>query len=166
MSFLDISEEIRQLGAQAEKAVRPYFDVIDEISEYNTEKVLAAFAKNRVAEAMFAGTTGYGYDDKGRDTLDQIYADIFGTEAALVRIGFVNGTHALCCAMYSAVKTGDVVLSATGPAYDTLMNTITGDNEKRSARCAGDCRSGKGRGCQAGIHSAKQGIWRAGIAVL
>ena len=127
MSFLDISEEIRQLGAQAEKAVRPYFDAIDEISEYNTEKVLAAFAKNRVAEAMFAGTTGYGYDDKGRDTLDQIYADIFGTEAALVRIGFVNGTHALCCAMYSAVKTGDVVLSATGPAYDTLMNTITGD---------------------------------------
>lgn len=127
MSFLDISEEIRQLGADAEKAVRPYFDAIDEISEYNTEKVLAAFAKNRVAEAMFAGTTGYGYDDKGRDTLDQIYADIFGTEAALVRIGFVNGTHALCCAMYSAVKTGDVVLSATGPAYDTLMNTITGD---------------------------------------
>ena len=127
MSFLDISEEIRQLGAQAEKAVRPYFDAIDEISEYNTEKVLAAFSKNRVAEAMFAGTTGYGYDDKGRDTLDQIYADIFGTEAALVRIGFVNGTHALCCAMYSAVKTGDVVLSATGPAYDTLMNTITGD---------------------------------------
>ena len=127
MSFLDISEEIRQLGAKAEKAVRPYFDAIDEISEYNTEKVLAAFAKNRVAEVMFAGTTGYGYDDKGRDTLDQIYADIFGTEAALVRIGFVNGTHALCCAMYSAVKTGDVVLSATGPAYDTLMNTITGD---------------------------------------
>lgn len=89
MSFLDISEEIRQLGAQAEKAVRPYFDAIDEISEYNTEKVLAAFAKNRVAEAMFAGTTGYGYDDKGRDTLDQIYADIFGT-------GSSTRAHRLC----------------------------------------------------------------------
>lgn len=127
MTYLDISPEIRRLGREAEQAVRPYFDRIDEISEHNTEKVLAAFAKNRVAEAMFAGTTGYGYDDKGRDTLDQIYADIFGTEAALVRIGFVNGTHALCCAMFSAVKTGDVVLSATGPAYDTLMNTITGD---------------------------------------
>ena len=100
---------------------------MDEISERNTEKVLAAFSKNRVGESMFAGTTGYGYDDQGRDTLDKIYADIFGTEAALVRIGFVNGTHALCCAMFSAVKTGDVVLSATGPAYDTLMNTITGD---------------------------------------
>ena len=127
MTYLDISPDIRQLGREAEQAVRPFFDRIDEISEHNTEKVLAAFSKNHVAEAMFAGTTGYGYDDKGRDTLDQIYADIFGTEAALVRIGFVNGTHALCCAMFSAVKTGDVVLSATGPAYDTLMNTITGD---------------------------------------
>lgn len=127
MTYLDISPEIRQLGKDAEKAVRPLFERIDEISEQNTEKVLAAFAKNRVAEAMFAGTTGYGYDDLGRDTLDKIYADIFGTEAALVRIGFVNGTHALCCAMFSAVKTGDVILSATGAAYDTLMNTITGD---------------------------------------
>lgn len=127
MNYLDISPEVRQLGQEAERAIRPLFDRIDAISEHNTEKVLAAFAKNRVAEAMFAGTTGYGYDDQGRDTLDKIYADIFGTEAALVRIGFVNGTHALCCAMYAAVKTGDVVLSATGPAYDTLMNTITGD---------------------------------------
>lgn len=127
MNYLDISPEVRRLGQEAEKAIRPLFERIDEISERNTEKVLAAFAKNRVAEAMFAGTTGYGYDDQGRDTLDKIYADIFGTEAALVRIGFVNGTHALCCAMYSTVKTGDVVLSATGAAYDTLMNTITGD---------------------------------------
>lgn len=127
MNYLDISPEVRQLGRDAEKAIRPLFDRIDEISEHNTEKVLAAFSKNRVGESMFAGTTGYGYDDQGRDTLDKIYADIFGTEAALVRIGFVNGTHALCCAMFSAVKIGDVVLSATGPAYDTLMNTITGD---------------------------------------
>lgn len=127
MTYLDISPEVRQLGREAEQAIRPLFDRIDEISEHNTEKVLAAFAKNRVSDNLFAGTTGYGYDDHGRDTLDQIYADIFQTEAALVRIGFVNGTHALSCAMFSAVKTGDVVLSATGPAYDTLMNTITGD---------------------------------------
>ncbi len=127
MNYLTISPEVRQLGREAEQAIRPLFDRIDEISERNTEKVLAAFSKNRVSDNLFAGTTGYGYDDHGRDTLDQIYADIFGTEAALVRIGFVNGTHALSCAMFSAVKTGDVVLSATGPAYDTLMNTITGD---------------------------------------
>lgn len=127
MTYLDISPEVRQLGREAEQAIRPLFDRIDEISEHNTEKVLAAFAKNRVSDNLFAGTTGYGYDDHGRDTLDQIYADIFQTEAALVRIGFVNGTHALSCAMFSAVKTGDVVLSVTGSAYDTLMNTITGD---------------------------------------
>lgn len=127
MTYLDISQEVRQLGREAEQAIRPLFDRIDEISEHNTEKVLAAFAKNRVSDNLFAGTTGYGYDDHGRDTLDQIYADIFQTEAALVRIGFVNGTHALSCAMFSAVKTGDVVLSVTGSAYDTLMNTITGD---------------------------------------
>lgn len=127
MKQLEIDAQIRELGRQAEQAIRPYFDRIDEICEYNTEKVLAAFAANRVSDSLFAGTTGYGYDDNGRDTLDKIYADLFDTEAALVRIGFVNGTHALCCAMFSAVKTGDTILSVTGPAYDTLMNTITGD---------------------------------------
>lgn len=125
--YLEISQEIRALGQEAEGAVKPYFERIEEICDRNTEKVLAAFAKNRVSDNLFAGTTGYGYDDYGRDTLDRIYADIFGAEAALVRIGFVNGTHALSCAMFSAVKTGDTVLSVTGPAYDTLQNTITGD---------------------------------------
>lgn len=127
MNKLQISEEIRALGQQAEREIMPYFARIEEICDRNTEKVLAAFAKNRVSDNLFAGTTGYGYDDHGRDTLDRIYADIFGTEAALVRIGFVNGTHALSCAMFSAVKAGDTVLSVTGPAYDTLQNTITGD---------------------------------------
>lgn len=113
--YLKISEDIRALGLEAEREIRPYFSRIEEICDRNTEKVLAAFAKNRVSDNLFAGTTGYGYDDYGRDTLDRIYADIFGTEAALVRIGFVNGTHALSCAMFSAVKTGDTVLSVTGP---------------------------------------------------
>lgn len=124
---LGISEEIYALGKEAERIIAPYFVRIDEICDANTEKILAYFAKNRVSDSLFAGTTGYGYDDNGRDTLDQIYADIFETEAALVRIGFVNGTHALSCAMFSAVKPGDIVLSVTGAAYDTLQNTITGD---------------------------------------
>ena len=126
MNKLQISEEIRALGQQAEREIMPYFARIEEICDRNTEKVLAAFSKNRVSDNLFAGTTGYGYDDHGRDTLDRIYADIFGTEAALVRIGFVNGKHALSCALFSAVKAGDTVLSVTGPAYDTLQNTITG----------------------------------------
>ena len=126
-NYLGISDEIYALGEQAERIVAPYFSRIDRICDRNTEKVLAEFRKHRVSDNLFAGTTGYGYDDAGRDRLDKIYAGIFGTEAALVRIGFVNGTHALCCAMFSAVKTGDTVLSVTGAAYDTLQNTITGD---------------------------------------
>ena len=77
--YLKISEEIRALGAEAEREIRPYFSRIEEICDRNTEKVLAAFAKNRVSDNLFAGTTGYGYDDYGRDTLDKMYADIFGT---------------------------------------------------------------------------------------
>lgn len=126
-NHLGLSADIYELGKQAEREIAPYFTRIEAICDENTEKVLAAFAKNRVSDNLFSGTTGYGYDDHGRDTLDRIYADIFGTEAALVRIGFVNGTHALSCALFSAVKAGDVILSVTGPAYDTLQNTITGD---------------------------------------
>ncbi len=126
-NYLGISEAAYALGKQAERIVAPFFTRIDEICDQNTEKVLAAFHKNRVSDNLFAGTTGYGYDDHGRDTLDRIYADIFETEAALVRIGFVNGTHALSCALFSAVKMGDIVLSVTGAPYDTLQNTITGD---------------------------------------
>ncbi len=77
-----------------------------------------------MAEGYFAGTTGYGYDDLGRDKLDEIYAQIFGTEAAQVRIQFVNGTHAIAAALYGALKTGDVLVSAVGAPYDTLLGVI------------------------------------------
>lgn len=126
-NYLQISEQAYALGREAERKIAPYFARLEEICDKCTEKVLAAFRRHRVSDTMFAGTTGYGYDDQGRDTLDKIYADIFGAEAGLVRIGFVNGTHTLSCAMFSAVKTGDVVLSVTSAPYDTLMNTITGD---------------------------------------
>ena len=97
-NFLGLSDRVQTLGKQAEQALVPYFGRIDEIAEYNTHKVLAAFQEFRVSDTMFAGTTGYGYDDQGRDTLEKIYARIFETESALVRLGFVNGTHALSCA--------------------------------------------------------------------
>ena len=119
-----ISEKVRLLGAQAQADLQEQFSRIDAIAEVNTQKVLAAFQKHRVAESYFAGTTGYGYDDIGRDKLEEIYADIFGTEDALVRINFVNGTHTIACALYGALKPGDVLLSAVGAPYDTLLGVI------------------------------------------
>lgn len=119
-----ISEKVRQLGAQAQADLREQFERIDAIAERNTQKVLSAFQKHRVAESYFSGTTGYGYDDIGRDKLEEIYAEIFGTEDALVRIGFVNGTHAITCALFGALKPGDVLLSAVGAPYDTLLGVI------------------------------------------
>lgn len=119
-----ISEKVRQLGAQAQADLREQFERIDAIAETNTQKVLSAFQKHRVAESYFSGTTGYGYDDIGRDKLEEIYADIFKTEDALVRIGFVNGTHAITCALFGALKPGDVLLSAVGAPYDTLLGVI------------------------------------------
>ncbi len=121
---LQINDKVRALGTQAEANLREQFDRIDAIARANTEKVLAAFQTHRVAENYFAGTTGYGYDDLGRDKLDEIYADIFGTEAALVRIQFVNGTHAITCALFGALKAGDVLVSAVGAPYDTLLGAI------------------------------------------
>ena len=121
---LQISDKVLALAAQAQAELAEQFGRIDAIAEENTRKVLAAFQKHRVAEAHFAGTTGYGYDDLGRDTLDQIYADIFGTEDALVRLQFVNGTHAISCALFGALKPGDILVSAVGAPYDTMLGVI------------------------------------------
>ena len=121
---LQISERVRALASQAETGLKEQFDRIDAVAEYNTHRVLAAFRKHRVAEAYFAGTTGYGYDVLGRDKLDLIYADLFGTEDALVRIGFVNGTHAISAALFSCLRPGDVLVSAVGAPYDTLLGVI------------------------------------------
>ena len=121
---LQLSDKVLSLAAQAQADLKPQFDRIDAIAEENTRKVLAAFQKHRVAEGYFAGTTGYGYDDLGRDKLDEIYADIFGTEDALVRVQFVNGTHAITCALFGALKPGDILVSAVGAPYDTLLGVI------------------------------------------
>ena len=121
---LQISERVSALARQAEQGLGEQFARIDAIAQANTQRVLAAFQKHRVAENYFAGTTGYGYDDLGRDKLDEIYADLFGTEDALVRIQFVNGTHAISCALFGALKAGDVLLSAVGAPYDTLLGVV------------------------------------------
>ena len=121
---LQLSERVRALGAQAQEALQQEFLRIDNVAAENTARVLAAFQNHRVADGYFAGTTGYGYDDQGRDKLDEIYAELFGTEAALVRIQFVNGTHAITCALFGALKAGDVLVSAVGAPYDTLLGAI------------------------------------------
>lgn len=121
---LQIDARVQNLGRKAQNALREEFSYIDAVAETNTARVLAAFQNHRVADGYFAGTTGYGYDDLGRDKLDEIYAELFGTEAALVRIQFVNGTHAITCALFGALKAGDVLVSAVGAPYDTLLGAI------------------------------------------
>lgn len=124
MKISDIAPKVFDLAAEAEDRVKERFAEIDSVAQQNTYKVMKAFQDNRVSEACFAGTTGYGYDDLGRDTLDQIYADVFHTEAALVRIGFVNGTHAITNALFALAGPGDVILSVTGKPYDTLRKAV------------------------------------------
>ncbi|MBS6365743.1 MAG: methionine gamma-lyase family protein [Clostridiales bacterium] len=119
-----ISEKTRALAEQAEADCRAAFARIEAISQANTEKVLAAFQSNRVSDTCFHGTTGYGYDDRGREVLERVYAEVFGTEDAIVRVQFVNGTHALTCALFGMLRPGDVLLSVMGAPYDTLCASI------------------------------------------
>lgn len=124
MKISEIRPEVHELAAAAEAQLREQFRYIDDIAQKNTLKVMEAFQDNKVSDSCFAGTTGYGYDDLGRETLDNVYAQVFKAEQALVRLGFVNGTHALSCALFSMLKPGDTLLSVTGLPYDTLRNAI------------------------------------------
>lgn len=104
--------------------VQDQFKIYDEIREYNQIKVLQAFQEERISDTHFTNSSGYGYDDLGRDSLDKVYARIFNAESALVRPHFVNGTHAIGAAIMGNVRPGDKILCATGKPYDTLLNVI------------------------------------------
>ena len=119
-----MNEDILKMSDRAEKRCTERFRQIDQTAQENTRRVLESFRSHRVSEACFSGTTGYGYDDLGRETLDKIYAELLGTESALVRIGFVNGTHALTTALFALAKPGETILSLTGLPYDTLQEAI------------------------------------------
>ena len=121
---LGISPEVQALGREAEAALSARFRAIDENADYNQLKVLYAMQKNGLQEGHFAATTGYGYNDVGREALERIYADIFHTEAALVRPQITCGTHALTIALFAAVRPGDEILSPVGRPYDTLEEVI------------------------------------------
>ncbi len=123
-SHLGISDEVYMLGENAIKRLRSRFDEIDKMAEYNQAKVLSAMQKNRVSAVCFTGTTGYGYDDIGRDTLERVYADVFHTESALVRPQITCGTHALAVALSANLLPGDELLSPVGRPYDTLEEVI------------------------------------------
>ena len=121
---LGISPAVYQYGEKAIEKLKERFDAIDKIAEFNQAKVIAAMQKNRVSAACFAATTGYGYDDVGRDNLEKVYADVFHTEAALVRPQITCGTHALTIALSANLLPGDELLSPVGLPYDTLQEVI------------------------------------------
>ncbi len=129
---MNFSEKLLNLAKEAEEALKAAFEEIDSVAFENTSRVIDAFRDFKVSDAMFAGTSGYGYDDKGRDTLDEIYARVFGTEKAFVRHNIVNGTHALTIALFGILRPGDTMLSITGKPYDTLDEVISGNEGKGS----------------------------------
>ena len=119
-----MDEKIIKLVNDSEKDLDEEFKKIDEICEYNSLKVLNAFWNNKLSEAHFSQTTGYGYDDIGRDVIEKIYAEIFGAEDALVRSQFISGSHALTVALFAYLRPGDTMLSISGLPYDTLHEVI------------------------------------------
>ncbi len=121
---MGISPTVYEYGEKALDALRERFDAIDKVAEYNQAKVVAAMQKNKVSAGCFAATTGYGYDDMGRDTMERVYADVFHTEAALVRPQITCGTHALTVALSANLLPGDELLSPVGLPYDTLQEVI------------------------------------------
>ncbi|MCI9069892.1 methionine gamma-lyase family protein [Clostridium sp.] len=124
IEYYNIKPYVFELYKKALLDVEEQFKIYDEIREYNQLKILNAFQEEKISDMHFTNSSGYGYDDIGRDTLDKVYARIFNTESALVRPHFVNGTHAIGCALMGNLKTGDTMICITGTPYDTLHNII------------------------------------------
>ena len=129
---LNVDEKVFEYCNSVEEKLKDRFATIDAVSEINQLKVLKAMQDNRLSEAHFAGSSGYGYTDDGRDALERIYADVFHTEDALVRTQIVCGTHALCTAMFGNLRPGDEILAIAGKPYDTL-DEIIGIRESRGS---------------------------------
>lgn len=130
----------KEIIKQAERDLREQFEKIDDIRDYNQEKVLNAFVENRVAPEHFYTVSGYGHDDLGREVLDKVFAQVFKAEKALVRIHFASGTHTLACALFGNLRYGDKLLSAVGTPYDTMQEVIgtMGDEETRHSSLIGN----------------------------
>lgn len=138
---LSVNSEILELGRQIEIQLKERFEEIDKIAEYNQLKVIKAFQDNRVSDIHFAATTGYGYNDLGRDTIEQVYASVFHTESALVRPQLISGTHALSTALSGNLRPGDEILSPVGKPYDTLEGVIgIGETGEKKDKLTGSLR--------------------------
>lgn len=122
--FFEIDERLLAVSDRAMEKAAPAFARIEEIAAYNQQKVLAAFIHNNVSESHFVATTGYGYGDRGRDTLDAVFAEAMGAEDALVRHYLLSGTHAISVALFGLLRPGDTLLAITGAPYDTLQTVI------------------------------------------
>ena len=122
--FFKIDEKIEKASEKALKKCREQFEIIDKIAEYNQLKVQSAFIEYGISESHFASSTGYGYGDRGRETLDKVWAKVFGAEDALVRHNFTCGTHTLATALFGVLRPGDKMLCVTGTPYDTIHNVI------------------------------------------
>lgn len=131
---MNYDKKIIALSDEADLFLKEQFDYINSVSLLNTKKVLEAFKKNRVSQSAFIPSTGYAYGDRGRETLDSVFADVFGAESALVRHNFVNGTHAIATALFALLRPGDTMLSVTGTPYDTLHEVIFGNSGQGSLK--------------------------------
>ena len=120
----NISKKAKELVLEEEKKLTEEFKKIDDMCDINSLKFLKAFSDNNVSESDFSSTTGYGYDDVGRDKIEKIFSSVLGAEDALVRSQFISGSHALCVALFSYLRPGDLMLSITGTPYDTLHEVI------------------------------------------
>src|SRR3954463_7423321 len=121
---LKYGNELKPLVEEVEKMIKPIHEKIEERIDRNQFRVLKSYQNHKVSDSHFIPSTGYGYDDYGRDTLDKIYAEVFGGEAGLVRIQMISGTHAIATALYGVLRPGDELLYITGKPYDTLEEII------------------------------------------
>lgn len=132
-----INNKAKEIVLKEEENLKEEFKKIDELCDVNSLKVLNAFNKNNITEAHFNSTTGYGYDDMGRDAIERVFADVLGAEDALVRSQFISGSHALCVALFAYLRPNDVMLSITGTPYDTLHEVIGIKENKSSLKSFG-----------------------------
>ena len=129
MSFFEFDENLKQAAKTAETASAEAFARINECTEYKQQKEVNAIRKNGVSESHFAASTGYGYDDRGRETLEKVFADCMDAEASIFRHSLASGTHTLTVALFGLLRPGDTMLCLTGRPYDTLIGVLGIDGE-------------------------------------